>query len=151
MQEALKDKKEYEISFVLSGEEAAAEVERELLAIGAEITFKSPAASIRLAYPLERHETGYFGYTHFMAMPHSVKALKEALAHKSGVLRFLIITPAVKQVAREIGPRGSAPVRKEKDKAEGAPTTGSAGRPAEPAEKLITNEALEKKLEEILK
>jgi ribosomal protein S6 len=150
MPEELKDKKEYEISFILSGEEGSAEIERELSAIGAEITFKSPAASTRLAYPLKKHETGYFGYIHFMALPDRVKALKDALAHKPGVLRFLVITPAVKQVVREMGARSAAP-RKEKDKAEGAPTTGSAGRLAPPAEKLMTNEALEKKLEEILK
>lgn len=146
MSEELKDKKEYEISFVLSGEDGATEIERELSAIGAEVTFKSPAASTRLAYPLKKHETAYFGYTHFMALPAGIKVLKEALAHNPKVLRSLILTPAVKPVAREPRPaHADAAVARDREK-----KPVSAAEP-KPVEKLITNEALEKKLEEILK
>ena len=117
-----------------------------LAAAGAEITFRVPPASIRLAYPLKKHETAYFGYIHFMALPSAVKSVKEALAHDAKVLRSLILTPAVKLMVREPRPDRSETVPKDKEKPVGAIAEQ---KPA--PEKVMTNEALEKKLEEILK
>ncbi len=135
----LRDKKEYEISFVLSEESGTAEVEKALRNAGAEMSGVLTASAIRLAYPIKKHENAYFGFMHFSAMPDAILKVKSELAHNPKVLRLLVLTPPVKHPVRSerVSP-GTKPVSVVSEvlvKPEGA----------------VSNEALEKKLEEILK
>ncbi len=143
----LNDKKEYEMSFVLASEEGAADVFSTLNVIGAEVITKSSLNSIKLAYLIKKHASGYFGFCIFKAEPASVKQLKDALALNAKVLRNLLITPPIKIAARRED-RSSGDGRERRSVVAAKPELVEA-RPAEP--QILSNEGLEKKLEEILK
>jgi len=142
----LKDKKEYEMSFVLASEDGATDVLSALTAIGAEVVTKSSLNSIKLAYPIKKHESAYFGFCIFKADPSSIKQLKDALALNANVLRSLLITPPVKISAREDRRLGEG---RERRPAVVSKLEVVEAKPAEP--QILSNEGLEKKLEEILK
>ena len=127
-------KKEYEISYLLTAPEAEQEVISTLKQNGAEISVQKPVASITLAYPIKRHATAYFGFCQFMADASAIKSMDDALRLKKGVIRFLVMTPAVK-----VPTPGAFAVKS--DKAEKKPVAPAA----------LSNEALSEKLEEILK
>ncbi len=142
--EAGNDKKEYEISFMLSEEGVALEIDGAIKAVGGEITTPSSVAMIRLAYPIKKQENAYFGFIHFKVMPEGIAKLKDALSLNTKILRFLIITPPVKVVTRDaaMGPRAPRP---KSDAVAPKPEAAPAETP------ILSNEGLEKKLEEILK
>lgn len=145
------DKKEYEIAFVLATEDAEGEIGKTIAANGMEVTGKGPVAALKLAYPIKKHVSGFFGYCWFSGMPSDVKKIKETLALQPNVLRFLIVTPPVKPAARDsrgerLRDHSAAP----KPGQPAVPQEKPAEQPA-PAPEALSNELLEKKLEEILK
>lgn len=129
-------KKEYEISYLLKTEEAAKNVLEFLKSQGADITVEGPVNKITLAYKIKNETSAYFGYAHFTASPAIIKPVSDALKMKPEILRTLIITPPfVKNRERRVmgRPRPQRPV-------------SLAEKPSAP----LSNEALEKKIEEIL-
>lgn len=135
-----KDKKEYEISFLVRQEGEAKEVVSALKRHGAEVSYEAPLNKIRLAYPIKRETSAYFGYVWFFAMPEAIAQVEHDLRLNKEVLRFLVVTDIVKKTAPEKREMREAP--------KSAPLAPVA---ALPKEKELTNEDLEKKLEEILK
>ncbi len=127
-------KRTYELAFVLATEDEEAAILRIFGAHHLEPITKSPITQIRLAYPIEKHETGYFGYYHFTAEPDVIQKLRQTLSLEAGILRLLIVTPPPKMSF----PPPRTQVREPQVK------------PA-PREEVLSNEALEEKLEEILK
>jgi len=129
--------KEYEISFLIRAEEDAREVLELVKSMQGEVSLEGPVAKISLAYPIKKETHAYFGYFHFLLSPDVLQSLDKALTMKQKVLRFLIITP---------------PVAKYKEKKVVLPKRARVAlkplstRPSKP----ISNEALEKKIEEIL-
>lgn len=137
-------KKKYEISYLLLNEGDFADLRRLLVQHESEISFESPIRKIAPAYSVKRAKEVYFGFTHFEAMPERAKRLEEDCRTNAKVLRSLIIDLSKeKSVTREpLRPRPMRPVPQRS-----APRPEVARRP--PA--AISNEALEKKIEEILK
>lgn len=129
------NKKEYEISFLLTSAEAEKEFANTLTKLGVELFFQKPAASIALAYKIKRHASAFFGYYHFRATPDVITQIKETLNLAPNVLRFLIVTPPVKPMMEQSGDRVSRVEKKA----------------AAPSSPILSNEALSEKLEEILK
>lgn len=135
--------KEYELSFLLKSDEAASEVLRVLGRAGAEIFLEGPREAIPLAYPVRKETNAVFGYVHFRAFPDAIRAVTQELRLLPPVLRFLVITP---------------PFVKLRSRWEQAPRPKPIGTepelPPEPARQPsslpLSNEALEKKIEEIL-
>ena len=133
--------KQYEISF-LAKEEADVKHGLDLLRRhGAEITLEGPVERITLAYPVS-HETGaHFGYVHFAMAAGDLPSFTHDLRASRAFIRFLVVTPPFHKAAPRQAPR---PRIRE-----------AAGAPAMPPERQSTlplsNEALEKKIEEILK
>ena len=129
----LEGKKLYELSFLLK-DPASEKVVLDLLGQHkAAIMNQSQVNSIKLAYPIKKHLSAYFGFINFEADPADMKNLSEALRFNAEVLRFLIIaTISIK--------------KSEGDRSEGRKTKSEAV-----SGKLLSNEALEEKLEEILK
>lgn len=130
----LEGKKIYELALLLK-DPASEKVVSDLLAkYKASVTHQSQINSIKLAYPIKKHVSAYFGYINFEADPADIKELSETLRLNSEVLRFLIITsPVVK--------------KSESDKSEDRkPAKAEVGQSS-----MLTNEALEERLEEILK
>ena len=99
-----------------------------------------------LAYQIKKENEAYFGYLHFLANTDKIKNISDDLKLNQKVLRFLIITPPITKMMRMATPRiikktfqPRAVERMEIKKPSPAPTA------------TLSNEALEKKLEEILK
>lgn len=126
----------YEIPVIFTSAEAATEVAEFLRTRGAEIQYQSPMNSIRLAYPIKKQTAAFFGFFQIHLPAPEVVAVKEGLARHPAVLRFLIVTP----------PAPASPSKHVEQPAPPVPL-----KPVAPQEKMLTNEALEKKLEEILK
>lgn len=126
-------KRDYEISFLLLQENALAIIEQVIAAHGGEIFYKQPVSQIRLMYPINKQQSAYFGFAHFHGKPETVANIKHDLGLKPEVLRLLIITPPT-PLKQERKPR--------------APEKPVLEAPSAP---LLSNEALEQKLEEILK
>jgi len=129
-------KKEYEISYLVKTEEDANGVAEVLKSQGAEIVAQFPASKINLAYKIEKEPSAYFGYIHFSASPSAIKPIQDSFKLKSGILRILVVTPPLeksKPRVTNLRPRPLKPV---------VPDVKS----SEP----LSNEALEKKIEEIL-
>ncbi len=130
--------KSYEVSFLVRNEEDAAAVVKKLSDHGAEIFNEGSLSQLRLAYPIEKEESAYFGYMHFKATPDAVKGLSGSLKLESKIIRFLIITPPLeKTFARR------PDFRRPAERSE-APTLESKTEP-------LSNAQLEERLEEISK
>ena len=119
-------KRDYEIAFLLKNPESEKELAAVLSKNGADFLYQKPAAELKLAYPIEKHVSAWFGFYHFKINPENVKLIKGELTLNPNVLRSLIITPPV-QVSNPLGQQ-VRPDRK--------PTT------------VLSNEALEEKIHE---
>ncbi|MDO8515938.1 MAG: 30S ribosomal protein S6 [bacterium] len=130
--------KEYELAFVLKSEEAAQAVSRVLAAHEAKVTFQSPVNRITLAYKIKKITAAFFGYVTFTAEPNVVLQIDRDLKTSADVMRVLMITPPIgKQKARTMfSPR--------------RPFLRPSGDIVKSVAQPISNEALEKKLEEIM-
>lgn len=131
------DKKSYEISFLLNSADLAGEIDRALSVAGAGISERGLIKEIRLAYPIKKHTGAYFGFYHFQADPSVIQTLRQNLTLNEKVLRFLIVTP---------------PIQRKQPMIQGRPfSSAPSASPQVQLPQVLTNEALEQKLEEILK
>lgn len=152
----LEGQKEYEVSFWVIAEEAAAEVCDILSSAKMTVGVKSPLASLKLAYSIKKHTSAFFGSCVFTGLPENIKQIDEVLARHAKVLRYLIITPPVKINTRE--PRSTlSEMHSDSSRSARASVASTASEaPAvsavpEARMSVLSNEGLEKKLEEILK
>lgn len=137
------DKREYELAFLAKTEEDAKGVLDALRGFQAEISFEGPVSRTTLAYRIKNEEVALFGYCNFSLLPEKIKELSGELRVKPGIIRFLVITP---------------PFSKQKPRLREMPTAAMQGdqrpvrssKPHETKPTSLSNEALEKKIEEIL-
>ncbi len=143
------EKKTYELAFMARDEKGIGDLTSRIKDAGGEVVLEGPVEQMQLAYPIKKQTQGHFGYLHVKLDADKVNPLMEGLEHAQGILRALIITPVVgKQKPRQM-PMG--------DKARST-TPGTSARPmaaekkpaAPAAPAPLSNEALEKKIEEIL-
>lgn len=141
--------KKYEISLMLKSEEAAEIIFALVKNHGGEILETSSIQKIKLAYQIKKEVSALFLSTVARLAPEKISALDHDLRLLPGVLRFLIITPPIEKEERterperSIKPRPETYYKKLEEPKEPAITP-----PSEP--EVLTNELLEKKLEEIL-
>ena len=83
-----KDKKEYELAFIVKTEVDVQDVMKSLKDAGAEVSFEGPVNRIALAYPIKKEDSGLFGYACFNLLPEKISGLSQELRIKVGVLRF---------------------------------------------------------------
>lgn len=129
-------KGDYELSYMLSSAESASGVFDILAKYKCAPYFRGPISQVRLAYPIKKQTSAFFGFCYFYAEPELVKKINDDLALNGSVVRFLIVTPPVKAISRQPKAPEKAPEPKN-------------DQPQQPA--VLSNEALEQKLEEILK
>ena len=140
--------KKYEISLMLRAEEAAEAVFALVKSQGGEMLEKSPLQKVKLAYPIKKEVSAFFLSGVARLAPEKVLALDNGLRLLPDVLRFLIITPPIEKEERTERP---AHYTKPKSEIPPKPEETKEPRPITPAEpEVLTNELLEKKLEEIL-
>jgi ribosomal protein S6 len=131
-------KKAYEVSFLLESEDHIADVKRLVAQHGADITQESPQRKINLAYPIEHATQAFFGVLKVMSEPGEMKLLEKDLVGSKKVLRSLIIViPKEKSGEGEEAKRPTMPVRR------ASPVQ------REQKSKPLSNEAIERKIEEI--
>jgi ribosomal protein S6 len=143
MEDVEKIKKEYEIGVLVRKEDDLAEVRRVVEQHGGEFVHDFQAKKLAFAYPIEKEKEGIFAFCHFQAEAASVKQLEQDLTTTHAVLRSLIVIPArsAKADEAEAGRTWNRPARQS---AAPAPE-------ARPTAHVLSNEALEKKIEEMLK
>ncbi len=140
----MEDKKEYELSYILPTEEAGIEVEKAIVAAGGEITTKSPIQSMKLAYPIKKHASAFFGFFYLNALPENVVKLHDALRVNKNVLRHLIVTPPIKMAPLE------QRFMREGKRIQGPLPATAKIEESKPAPTQLSNEGLEKELQQIL-
>lgn len=130
--------KEYELSAISKDEAGFSAASTLIKQHQFEILFESSIKKISLAYEIEKESEAFFGYFHISGNPENIKALNHDLKTSKKVLRFLILTPPfVKSKAIPTSP--TKPKNRVASKSEKVSP-----------DKTLTNEALEKKIEEIL-
>jgi len=139
--------KNYELTFLLSSEVDYNEVIKTIRANHIEIKSESQPAKIKLAYPIKKENFAYFGNLYFSADSQAVEALNKVLRGDSKILRFFIFNkPVIKKTESRKMERAS------RHAAESEKISERVFRPSAPEKSgNLTNEALEKRLEEILK
>jgi len=146
--------KNYEIGFLASSEEAAGRVADVLSEKGAKIISRAPSPRIALAYPILSHESAHFGSIVFSANGGVLPEIEGTLRMNNEILRHMVISHHEVGESRASGrfvrredeiPRIKEPSAQVKELAKAKEPKK---RGAETGE--LTNEALEKKLEEIL-
>jgi ribosomal protein S6 len=139
--------KVYEISVLLRREEDLEAFFSHLAKAKAAIKEKSLPAKIRLAYPIAKETSAVFVTAVFEVDPQAIAPLQKALQLDPSILRVLIITPPIEKEERRPRPdRRERPVPAPENKK----VESQKERPASEPE-ILSNELLEKKLEEILK
>jgi len=134
-------KKEYEVSCLLKTPDQSAEVEKILTTEEAEVFHRGEIKEIKLAYPIKKQTTAYFCFYYFRALPESVEKINKNLFLLNSILRFLIIkSPVIK----------AKPSYRLQDTDQKTPFL-EAPLPEVSLPKVLSNESLEKKIEEILK
>lgn len=132
------EKRKYEIAIVLKTENSSV-ISQSLTNRGFSVLTENPLEKVQLAYPIKKENYAFFSFAHFEGDPAAIKDLKNDLKLNPEVLRYLIITPPfIKKPAW----RKSAPTRLQEETMSVPPSA---------EEPILTNEALEKKIEEILK
>lgn len=137
--------KKYEIGFLIRLEEDEGELARILKDCGFLIVDDGKISRIRLAYPIKKENFAFFGYLYFSGNPESVKELNKELKASPKILRYLVISQPV--IMRKVENKTDS----EKicvQEVSAAPVISA--RKITPKTEVLSNEELEKKLEEIL-
>lgn len=146
-----KNIKNYELAFLVDGEDDAHEAVKILNARGAVIVFEGPLKKADLFYPIMKRNSAHFGFFHFQCEAGRVLEIEEDLRLNNKILRHLIVAPPILPRTASFFRRG--------------PRATSAAKPAEGErsertdrseefprrQEVVSNEELEEKLEEILK
>ena len=141
------EKKEYEIALLVRAEGDVQHAKALLEKHGVVTTFESPLKQIQLAYPIAKEKAAVFCFWYGMADPAVINKLTNELRHESWCVRSLIVTDPVKHThheARRSERDGEYIEKSQEPKEQAAPTQNKK------TADIVTNEDLEKKLEEIL-
>ena len=134
--------REYEVAFLVAEEETAGKVITRINQYGT-VLAQAQLKRIAFAYPIKKVEAGYFAVVKAAVAPDAVARMEKDLETAKEVLRSLVI-----RLPRE--KKDALSSHGEQDKSRRARTSSRSEAPqSRPG--VLTNEALEKKIEEILK
>ena len=140
MEQSLADKKEYELSYLLKSEDALTAVKEVVANMSGEVIFESALGRLELSFPIKKETHAFFGHMRVKFEPKEVTSLEQSLALKENILRYLIVTPLT-----------SKQMEKKPFFEKSSHRPAFTPREASQGEKRLSNEDLEKKIEEILK
>lgn len=138
------DEKLYEVSFLAKSENGAATMIEHLTRFGAEILNEGNLKKMKLAYPIEKEESAYFGSMSCKLPRDTISKISDAVKLDKEIMRILILdSEPIREKTEEqsLGRAPNEPTRLVEQK----PT-----RRVEQDDSVISNELLEEKLEEIL-
>lgn len=139
--------RQYEISFLALREGDKEAVKAAIAGAQGEILSEGRYAEMKLAYPIKKQTSAFFGSFVFSAMPEKAVEMEKALRFADGILRFLTITPPPRKPTRTFQPRTTeAAVTEQRE--EKAPEESSV-KTEEKAEE-VSDVVLNEKLQEIL-
>ena len=144
MEETEKTLKEYEIGVWVRKEEDLAAVRSFIEQHRGTCTADFQAKKLALAYPIKKENEAFFAFCRFSAEPADVKQLEHDLVTEPLVLRSLVVVPFKMSHREAVG------LSKKRSKQQDRPAPAAAPSHAQPVQTL-SNEALEKKIEEMLK
>jgi ribosomal protein S6 len=130
MEEELKT---YEIAFLAEDSSKADEILNILNRFKASLISDKKVEKINLAYPIKHQTSAFFGFIDFQVLPRDIVEIDKILKQDKNLLRFMII---------------SDPFIRENKNSENKKAGYSSREKVKHQE--LTNEALEKKIEEIL-
>lgn len=138
MTEATEVKKtQYEIGYLVPTEEVGQEIASRMKSYDTEVTAEGAMKRIKLAYKIGKETQAFFGYIQFAAEPEKAKMLEQDLRANPNIIRTIIV-------------KLPKPSKKGVGTGKPSPRPVAAKPAAEPQVAAISNEALEKKIEEIL-
>lgn len=143
-----KDKKEYELALLLKNESDLPGVLSLVGQHNAESISEPRAKRLQLAYEIKGQNEGVFAYLTFKMFGDDIKALEHDLNTRIEVLRFMVIAspaPAERTASSPLPPR-----EERRPRTPNYSTTPVTEVPKPTASRPLSNEALEKKIEEIL-
>lgn len=166
-----KDKKEYEIGVLVATEEDLAAVVALVRSHNGEISAEPRAKKMALAYEIKHHSDAVFAYFNFKASGSDVKELEHDMNTKPEVIRSLVVIATPPDTSAErassiagaaaanaasggssmSGMGGAMGAQRRPRSAPRSSSPSSAFEPKPAASQPLSNEALEKKIEEILK
>ncbi len=136
-----KEKKNYEVAVLVKEEGSFAAVLTLLNQHSVEIREEGGVKKVVLAYPIKHATQGHFGFFYVQALPHDIKQLEKDMQTTPAILRSLIVTiPSTRSVKEE------SPLRRPQFRRPSSMPVSE----AKPIRKTLSNEAIEKKIEEIL-
>ena len=145
MEQALREEsgeKAYEVSFLAETEEKIEDIKRLVGQHGAVLAREFPQKKINLAYPIKHATQAIFAAWSVTASPEKIKLLEKDLQGNKNVMRSLIITLPIEKNEDRVEEKKPVPARR----------AGFLRRePRAEKAKPLSNEAIEKKIEEILK
>lgn len=138
----IETQKKYDISFIQKSEDGV--LARQLIEKhGGVILNEYPLVKLRLSYPIKKETQGFLGTIKCTLPPESVRGLSNAAKLEHDILRFLIgVQNEIKETAPRLDEEGRAQQRKKR--------TVSAPKQKTGFNAVLSNEALQEKLEEIL-
>lgn len=130
----------YELGFLVK-EESSEPVKKILQKNNAVVFEESALTKVSLAYPIKKEKMAFFGYCRFTALPEAAAVIQEALKFQPEVLRVIFIKLSESAVRAAKANQGEIkrPVRRRETEVK-----------KEGSESGLSNEDLEKKIEEIL-
>lgn len=143
-----KEKKEYEIGVLVKNETDLPGIIAMIREHKGEVTADFRAKKIKLEYPIKKETEAIFAYANFEADGETAKSLEKTLLITPQVLRSLIVV-AQKVEVKQPAERPLDEKRASAPRASGGATASSESRSQHAWP--LSNEALEKKIEEILK
>lgn len=147
-----KNKKLYEIGYLVREESDKEAVLSLLVSAGAEIAKEGDLRRVQLSYPVKKEKSAVFGFFWFSADPAQIKGIRDVLKLSSVVLRSLIITPPSEGKAeRKEVFKGKTSVELKSVTDKPATKTRATAEKKGKSYEVVDTELLEKKLEEILK
>lgn len=139
------EKRDYEIAFLVQNKGDESAIEKILLQHGVELIDKGRIQEIKLSYPIKKCRLAHFGFWRLQIKPDLIESIRQSLKLVPSVLRVLIV--ALSDI--EAG-KSRKTVRKPKTTV-GQNAAEPVFKPDSSSVNVLSNEALEKKLEEILK
>ena len=137
------ERKNYEIAFLVKSEEDQEGIIKILKNSQLPVIGEGRISKIKLAYPIKKENFAFSGYLYFSGSSQDIGNLTARLKNEPKILRFSVITqPIVKKDEHRVVERVSS--RHAQEVTPQLPKKTS-------VTEVLSNEALEKKLEEILK
>lgn len=151
------EEKNYEVGFLARSEQDRDEVAKILESYQLPIIYEGQISKIKLAYPIKKENFACFGFLYFSGDPAIIEKLSSELRTNPKILRFLIILRPIlrKDESREIKipsmSKMSLAGQPERSQKVFSEQPSQLVRKAPIKTEALSNEDLEKKLEEILK